>query len=98
MMAKLKKAAAAGVLASAIAMGGVTAANATQETVWHNGTPVYWDYGRAWGGWGYSKVFSSVYWHSATINDSYSEAPPKERAEAWTFVGFGQLKAYWNAW
>lgn len=66
-------------------------------TVYYNGTPVSWDYGRKAGVISYSTVMSSVYEHSATANTTFSGwQKPGVEAHAEQFVGTGQATAYWN--
>lgn len=72
-------------------------AYATAKTVYYKGTPVYWDYGRRWSVYSYSKVQSSVYQHSAIANSSFSGwKNPGIFAEASDFIGGGSAIAYWN--
>ncbi len=83
------------ILAVVIAIG--CAVPAAAITVYYNDTPVSWDYGRSWGLWGYSKVMSNVYEHSATVNTTFSGwQDPGELASATQFVGTGTIYAYWN--
>lgn len=70
---------------------------AASETVYYKGTAVYWEYGRKWLVYSYSKVQSSVYEHSATANSTSSGwKDPGIVAEASEYVGKGRARAYWN--
>ena len=74
-----------------------SAVPAMAYTVYYNGTPVSWDYGRKFGVFSYSAVQSTVFTHSATANTTSSgwKAPGVE-AYAQHFVGTGLATAYWN--
>ncbi len=70
---------------------------AASETINCKGTSVYWEYGRRWSVYSYSKVQSSVFQHSATANSTFSGwKEPGIVAEASEFVGSGTARAYWN--
>jgi len=86
------------ILATGIMLGTLPAtAYAASKTVYYKGTAVYWEYGRAWGVYSYSKVQSTVYDHSATANSTSSGwKDPGVLAEASEFVGVGTARAYWN--
>lgn len=74
-----------------------TAVAAQAITVYYKGTAVSWKYGRSWGTVSYSNVMSSVYWHGATANTTFSGwAKPGNLASATHFVGAGAAYAYWN--
>lgn len=91
-----KKTVVAALLGAMIVMSGPAIALA--ETVYYNGTPVYWDHGRKWGITSYSDVQSHVYDHAATANDTFSGwvGPNDGHAYAEQPVGVFPAVAYWD--
>lgn len=75
------------------------AAPATAEavTVYYKNTPVYWNYGRNAGVFGFSDCNSQVYEHCSSVNGYASgwEAPGT-MSKAWGWIGTATLEAYWN--
>lgn len=86
------------ILATGIMLGTLpVTAYAAAKTVYYKGTAVYWEYGRRWLVYSYSKVQSTVYEHSATANSTSSGwKDPGVLAEASEYVGGGTARAYWN--
>lgn len=71
---------------------------AEAATVYYNGTPISWNYGRSLGVTSYSTVQSGSYTHSATANTTFSGWKSKGvQAHAQQYVGWGNATAYWNA-
>lgn len=67
------------------------------DTVYYNGTAIYWSHGRTAGVYSYSTVQTSVYTHGATANSTFSGwKSPGVTANAKQYVGLGQAVAYWN--
>ena len=78
-------------------LGAAPAVSVLADTVYYNGSAVYWDYGRSWGVNSYSKVQTGVYEHSATANETFSGwQKPGTLASATQFVGWNTAYAYWN--
>jgi hypothetical protein len=85
------------VLVVVLTFGAAIPALATSTTVYYNGTPVAWEYGRSILVNSYSKVQSSEYEHLATANTTSSGWQKKTvLASAEQFVGTGTATAYWN--
>ncbi|MEB3025122.1 MULTISPECIES: hypothetical protein [unclassified Parvimonas] len=86
------------ILATGVILGAMPiTAYAATKTVYYKGSAVYWQYGRKWAVYSYSKVQSSEYEHSATANSTSSGwQDPGILAEASEFVGAGTARAYWN--
>lgn len=75
----------------------MTAIPAMAATVYYNGTPVNWDYGRKLAVYSYSDVQTNVYEHSATANSTSSGwKAAGVRAYAQQYVGTDTATAYWN--
>lgn len=70
---------------------------ASSETVYFNGDPVHWEYGRKWGVYSFSEVQTHKYEHSATANSTFSGwKEPGEVAYVSQFVGTSTARAYWD--
>ncbi|HFI0625437.1 hypothetical protein [Streptococcus parasuis] len=93
---KVKKSAALLSLVGAIGLS-VPAVTVLADTVYYNGTAIYWSHGRTAGVYSYSTVQTSVYTHGATANSTFSGwKSPGVTANAKQYVGLGQAVAYWN--
>jgi len=66
-------------------------------TVYYQGTPVYWNYGRTLKVFSFSTVQSNSFEHLATANHTSSNwQAPGVVAHAQQWVGKTQATAYWN--
>lgn len=70
---------------------------ALADTVYYNGTAVFWNYGRNAGVFGFSDCNSQVYEHCSSVN-GYSSGwcEPGVLSQAWGFIGLDPLEPYWN--
>ena len=92
---KVKKSLVAAALCAALCTGVSGAALA--QTVYYQGSAVYWNYGRNAVVFGFSDCNSQSYAHCSSAN-GYSSGwqQPGVTSNAWGYIGTATLHAYWN--
>lgn len=95
MKGKFKKPLAIFLLSFSVLLGSIGVAYA--QTVYFRGCAVNWEHGRKNGIISYSRVFTHLFEHSATANETWSGwKSPGLIASAEQVVGVFPAKAYWD--